>query len=128
MLKFNVGDKVISSEFGVGEVESFDLSEPNKFWVEFAHSQMRIYCNPTGKRDPSFGEDSVRLVSNKTKKSVYIKGRRIQSLNDLLAQDFVIWKGKVYHKGWFSSWQIQFAMTEIYSKNGIWVANRIRRV
>ena len=43
----------------------------------------------------------------------YQPGRRIKSMNDLLAQDFVYWNDKITPRGWFMSWQIYMAQTAI---------------
>ncbi len=47
---------------------------------------------------------------------MYIRGRRIKSLDELMRQPFVIHQppnapgfAKVYHRGWFSSWQLHMA-------------------
>lgn len=43
----------------------------------------------------------------------YIAGRQIMSLDELMTKDFVIFHDKVYHKGWFQSWQLYFAISQI---------------
>ena len=46
----------------------------------------------------------------------YTKGERISSLDELYKSDFIWWRGKVYHKGWFASWQIRYCYIQI---NGV---------
>ena len=38
--------------------------------------------------------------------SKYKKGDAIKSVEELMQQDFVIFQGKVYCKGWFTGWRI----------------------
>ena len=66
---------------------------------------------------------SEEMIAKPAKKK-YTKGRRITSLDDLYQQDFIMWHGKVYHKGWTHAWQIQMAVNAIYSETGMWVAVR----
>lgn len=124
---FKIGDKVYSDEYGNGIVKG---SELDYVLVDFYDDFGKLYHEITGKRDPVCGSDSIHLRTSapKNRKSLYIRGRRVISLDDLYNQEFVIWHGKVYHSGWVHSWQIQFASNAIYSKDGIWVANKIRRV
>lgn len=39
------------------------------------------------------------------KKRKYKKGKPIKSLDELMQQEFVYLQHKIYHYGWFSSWQ-----------------------
>ena len=43
----------------------------------------------------------------------YKPGRYIISLDDLMKQEFVYCAGKLLHKGWFGSWQLRYANSEI---------------
>lgn len=43
----------------------------------------------------------------------YRKGRQIKSLDELYKCDFIFWRNKVYHKGWFGNWQIRYAKAQI---------------
>ena len=50
--------------------------------------------------------------------SSFVKGERIATLDELLEQEYVMWcygmkNTKVFHKGWFLSWQIAFAERQI---------------
>lgn len=50
--------------------------------------------------------------------SSFVKGERIATLGELAEQEYVMWcsgmkNTKVFHKGWFSSWQIAFAVRQI---------------
>ena len=42
----------------------------------------------------------------------YIPGRRIESLDTLMRQTFVVYVNhghtKTYHRGWFGSWQLRY--------------------
>lgn len=55
--------------------------------------------------------------------SSFIKGKRIETLDELAEQEYVMWcygmseKTKVFHKGWFSSWQLAFAVRQINGGN-----------
>lgn len=51
-----------------------------------------------------------RQISNDSK---YKKNGRITNLNELMEQEFIILHGKVFHKGWFGSWQLRFAQNQI---------------
>lgn len=49
--------------------------------------------------------------------SKYKPGRRIDTFDDLIKQELIIFRpypegrySKVYHRGWFMSWQIQMVM------------------
>lgn len=37
------------------------------------------------------------------------RGEKIDSLDELIDQDFIIFKDKVYHSGWIISWQLRYA-------------------
>ena len=50
--------------------------------------------------------------------SSFVKGERIATLGELAEQEYVMWcygmkNTKVFHKGWFLSWQIAFAVRQI---------------
>lgn len=46
----------------------------------------------------------------------YEEGELIQDMNELLQQEFIYMHNKIYHKGWFCSWQIQSAQQYIKHK------------
>jgi hypothetical protein len=46
----------------------------------------------------------------------YVKGKVIQSLDELSVQEFAIYNDKAYHVGWFMGWTLNFASNRI--KNG----------
>lgn len=48
-----------------------------------------------------------------SKNSKYKTTGRITNLNELMEQDFIVLHGKVFHKGWFGSWQLRFAQNQI---------------
>ena len=37
----------------------------------------------------------------------YKQGDLIRSLDELMAQEFIMMRGKVYHFGWFNSWPVR---------------------
>ena len=39
------------------------------------------------------------------KKRKYKQGEVIHSFDELMKQDMIYWQNKIYHYGWFSSWQ-----------------------
>jgi hypothetical protein len=41
------------------------------------------------------------------------KGLKITNLDVISKQDFIYWHEKVYHKGWFLSWQTRFLLKQI---------------
>lgn len=43
------------------------------------------------------------------KMSRYREGKPITSIDELMKQDFIYFRHKLYHKGWFGSWQLRFA-------------------
>lgn len=55
--------------------------------------------------------------------SSFVKGERIATLGELAEQEYVMWrygmseKTKVFHKGWFSSWQLAYAVGQINGGN-----------
>lgn len=48
-------------------------------------------------------------MSKRKNRRKYEQGERITSLDEMMQQEFVMVRGKVYHKGWFKSWQISLA-------------------
>jgi hypothetical protein len=68
-----------------------------------------------GYREPKF-------ISKCVKQRKYSKGEPIKSLDELVSQDFVYWNGKITHRGWFLSWQIQMALKAIRVGNVIFKA------
>lgn len=46
-------------------------------------------------------------------KRKYKPGSYIISLDDLMKQDFVYCAGKLVHKGWFGSWQLRYANSDL---------------
>lgn len=51
--------------------------------------------------------------------SSFVKGKRIETLDELAEQEYVMWcngmskKTKVYHRGWVMSWQLVHAERQI---------------
>lgn len=54
----------------------------------------------------------------------YQRGDQITSLDALVQQEFVMVHGKVYHRGWVCSWQINLAL--IYLQHGCYKAVPIK--
>lgn len=46
-------------------------------------------------------------------KRKYKPGVYIISLDKLMKQEFVYYDGKLVHKGWFGSWQLRYANSEL---------------
>lgn len=42
-------------------------------------------------------------------KRKYRRGEVITSLDELAKQEFIYWHNKIYHAGWFMSWQFRMA-------------------
>ena len=51
-------------------------------------------------------------VKKKSKKK-YMQGGPIWSLDVLADQEFVFFNGKLYHKGWFGSWQFHWTVVQL---------------
>jgi hypothetical protein len=58
----------------------------------------------------------------------YSKGELIKSLDELASQEFVYWRGKITHRGWFMSWQISMALNAIQHGNVIFKAIKNKEV
>lgn len=46
-------------------------------------------------------------------KTIYTEGDKITSLDELTKQEFIYANGKLTHRGWFLSWQIQMTILMI---------------
>lgn len=53
-------------------------------------------------------------------KRKYTKGEQIISIDELMNQEFIYLYHKIYHKGWFQSWQLRSAKN--YVDRGIYKA------
>jgi len=51
--------------------------------------------------------------SARKKRPKYRKGDKIQSLDELARQEFIFFHDKVYHRGWFGSWQLSWCAARI---------------
>lgn len=58
-------------------------------------------------------------------KRKYRKGERVTSLDELVKQDFIYWRDKVVHQGWFMSWQLRMAHQCVGEKGVIYYAIRV---
>jgi len=58
-------------------------------------------------------------------KRKYRKGERITSLDELVKQDFIYWRDKVVHQGWFMSWQLRMVHRCVGEKGVIYYAIRV---
>jgi hypothetical protein len=54
----------------------------------------------------------------------YDIGSNVKSLDELLKQEFVFVNNKLYHKGWFKAWQLNY-VASLIGANKIFKANRI---
>lgn len=52
----------------------------------------------------------------------YLKGPHILSLDQLAQQEFVYFNDKLYHFGWFSSWQLRMCYNQIGEKGRFFYA------
>lgn len=50
-------------------------------------------------------------------KRKYEKGEPITSLDELMDREFIYWRNKITHKGWFMSWPLRLVHLAI--SNGI---------
>lgn len=55
------------------------------------------------------------------------KGERITSLDEVSKQEFVYWRHKVHHVGWFMSWPARFLLDQI-NLGHIYYAKKIKKV
>lgn len=50
--------------------------------------------------------------------SLFVKGERIATLDELAEQEYIMWcygmkNTKVFHKGWFLSWQLAYSLGQV---------------
>jgi hypothetical protein len=57
-------------------------------------------------------------------KRKYYRGGHILSLDELSRQEFVYWRGKITHRGWFMAWQFRLAASCICPRGCIYYAIR----
>lgn len=55
----------------------------------------------------------------------YRRGGHILSLDELAKQDFVYFRHKIYHEGWFGSWQLRFIKRNIGENGHIYYAEKV---
>jgi len=49
-----------------------------------------------------------------SKKSIkYKQGETITNLNDVIGEEFIYFYHKIYHRGWFGSWQLRWIEEQI---------------
>ena len=60
----------------------------------------------------SYREKLKRQAKNE-KKRKFCKGDLIQTVDELLEQEFVYWGDKLYNRGWFMSWQLRMTMAAL---------------
>lgn len=63
-------------------------------------------------RSDKYQNERVRLVGM----SKYIKGDVIETLEELDKQEFIYYKDKVYHYGWWGSWQYRMLVNLLKNK------------
>lgn len=128
MLKFKAGDRIVSDKYGEGVVQGTEPFAEGHVHVNFDNGYLgQVYNAKTGKRHYLCGNDRISILKPvviRKSRAKYTKGRRITSLDDLYAQEFVMWHNKVYHSGWTHAWQMKMAVDAIYNKDGIYVAVR----
>lgn len=59
------------------------------------------------------------------KQNKYRRGGHILSLDELAKQDFVYFRHKIYHEGWFGSWQLRFIKRNIGENGHIYYAEKV---
>lgn len=52
-------------------------------------------------------------MEEKSNRQKYRRGGKILSMDELVRQDFVYFHDKIYHQGWFLSWQLRWAVTRL---------------
>lgn len=57
-----------------------------------------------------------KYYDNLEKRRNYTKGEPIHSLDELLKQNFIYFYDKIYHIGWFGSWQLRFTQHQLNRK------------
>ena len=55
--------------------------------------------------------------------SKYIKGERIQSLDELIRQEFIYFNHKVYHRGWVMGWKLKWVV-DMIGRGLLFIATR----
>lgn len=67
--------------------------------------------------DPDFPRNCQHFVfrgkQRKHGERKYRQGGTIRSLDELARQEFVYFRDKIYHKGWFGSWQLMWCEARI---------------
>lgn len=67
--------------------------------------------------DPELTRNCQHFRSKRKKRKhgelKYRQGGTIRSLDELARQEFVYFHDKIYHKGWFGSWQLMWCETRI---------------
>ena len=53
------------------------------------------------------------MEKQKKSRKKYRKGGIILSLDELARQEFVFFNEKIYHRGWFASWQLSWCAARI---------------
>ena len=53
------------------------------------------------------------MERQKKSKSKFHKGGPVLSLDELARQEFVYFHDKIYHRGWFASWQLSWCAARI---------------
>lgn len=61
-------------------------------------------------------------------KPLYKKGGHILTVEELAKQEFVFFRHKLTHNGWFMSWQLRFVMRNIGENGNVYYAERNKDV
>ena len=82
--------------FEVPTIGSKRITYSQKMWNRYYNDEITAE-----ERDLLIKKHQIKLES----KRKYKKGEPIKSLDELMNQEFVYMNHKIYHYGWFASWQ-----------------------
>ena len=115
----------IDPEDPVGQIrqyaDSFDPDEHATMWIE---ARGHVSGVPTSIRDLIEDAeeiekmlkdlaDALEQVPKTTRKKKYKQGAEITSIGELCEQEFIVWHSKIYHRGFFLSWTMKFAVDKL---------------
>ena len=112
--------------FAIGEVIVIWGEENDKGEKYFSvYTKENDSCGPVAFAPSCEREDLMKAVSYtvnrmlphekkvRKRRSKYRKGGPILSLDELARQEFVFFHEKVYHRGWFASWQLSWCAARV---------------
>lgn len=57
----------------------------------------------------------------------YRKGEQVKDIGEISGEEFIYFRHKIYHRGWFESWQYRWLRLQVQQGN-IWKAVKIKGV